>query len=237
MLNSVWATRGMVVAPHALAAQSGLAVLRDGGNAIEAMVAAAASIAMVYPHMNSIGGDAFWLVLPPAGAPFAIEACGPAAQAASIDWYRARGQDAIPSRGAAAANTMAGTIGGWAAALQQSAGRFAGRLPLSRLLADAIAYGRDGFAVTPSQAAITAAKLPELQHQPGFDQAFLTEGAAPAAGSLMRRERLAVSLEQLARHGLDDFYRGDLRRPISPPIAPALSSRRRWRMGMASCST
>ncbi|HEX3170495.1 MAG TPA: gamma-glutamyltransferase, partial [Burkholderiales bacterium] len=63
--NSSWAARGMVVAPHALAAQAGLAVLRDGGNALEAMVAAAATISVVYPHMNGIGGDSFWLVQEP----------------------------------------------------------------------------------------------------------------------------------------------------------------------------
>ena len=61
MINSVRGTRGMAVAPHALAAQSALAVLREGGNAIEAMIAAAACIAVVYPHMNSIGGDGFWI--------------------------------------------------------------------------------------------------------------------------------------------------------------------------------
>jgi hypothetical protein len=63
MLNPTYSTHGMAVAPHALASQSALAILREGGNAIEAMVAAAASIAVVYPHMNSIGGDGFWLHL------------------------------------------------------------------------------------------------------------------------------------------------------------------------------
>src|SRR5882672_1777401 len=62
MTNPARGTRGMAVAPHSLAAQSALAILREGGNALEAMVAAAATIAVVYPHMNSIGGDAFWLI-------------------------------------------------------------------------------------------------------------------------------------------------------------------------------
>ena len=91
MLNSIRATRGMAVAPHALAAQAALAVLREGGNAIEAMIAAAASIAVVYPHMNSIGGDAFWLIHVPGEAPRAIDACGAAAANASIAWYAERG--------------------------------------------------------------------------------------------------------------------------------------------------
>ena len=63
--ESTFATRGMMVAPHALAAQSGLAILREGGTALEAMVAAAATISVVYPHMNGIGGDSFWLIHEP----------------------------------------------------------------------------------------------------------------------------------------------------------------------------
>ena len=85
MIHTISGTRGMAVAPHALASQSALAVLRDGGNAIEAMIAAAATIAVVYPHMNAIGGDSFWLLHVPGKAPGAIDASGAAAQAASID--------------------------------------------------------------------------------------------------------------------------------------------------------
>ena len=117
MLTAVRGRRGMAVAPHALAAQSALDVLREGGNAIEAMIAAAATIAVVYPHMNSIGGDSFWLMYTPGHAPGAIDACGAAAAQASIDWYRERGVEAaIPFRGGLAANTVAGTVAGWGAA-------------------------------------------------------------------------------------------------------------------------
>src|SRR5690242_20854718 len=101
---------GMAVAPQSLAAQSAVAVLRDGGNAIEAMVAAAASIAVVYPHMNSIGGDAFWLIHSPGETPRAIDACGAAAARASTSFYREQGLEAIPFRGGVAACTVAGTI-------------------------------------------------------------------------------------------------------------------------------
>src|SRR3954471_20598725 len=106
-------TRGMAVAPHSLAAQSALAVLREGGNALEAMEAAAASIAVVYPHMNSIGGDAFWLLQVPGHPPRSIDACGAAAARAPIDFYRERGLDSIPFRGGVAASTVAGTLSGW----------------------------------------------------------------------------------------------------------------------------
>ncbi|MFN6170536.1 MAG: gamma-glutamyltransferase, partial [Burkholderiales bacterium] len=83
MIESIRARRGMAVAPHALAAQSALGVLREGGNAVEEIVSSAATIAIVYPHMNSIGGDSFWLIAEPGQQPVAIEACGAAAASAS----------------------------------------------------------------------------------------------------------------------------------------------------------
>ncbi|MFY8064614.1 MAG: gamma-glutamyltransferase, partial [Usitatibacteraceae bacterium] len=144
MIESIRARRGMAVAPHALAAQSALGVLREGGNAVEAMVSAAATIAIVYPHMNSIGGDSFWLIAEPGQQPVAIEACGAAAASASIDWYRERGiTGAIPFRGGVAANTVAGTLSGWQAACAFSRRQLDGRLPVSRLLADAISYAEE----------------------------------------------------------------------------------------------
>src|SRR5262245_10442493 len=91
MTYTTRALRGMAVAPHALASQSALGVLREGGNALEAMIAAAATIPVVYPHMNSLGGDSFWLVHTPYSGVRGIDACGGAARAATIDWYKERG--------------------------------------------------------------------------------------------------------------------------------------------------
>ena len=121
MLNTTLAARGIAVAPHSLAAQSALAILREGGNAIEAMVAAAASIAVVYPHMNSLGGDGFWLIVPPEGEPVAIDASGPAGSLATLERYASMAR--IPTRGPQAAVTVAGTVGGWQEALAVSAER------------------------------------------------------------------------------------------------------------------
>lgn len=220
MINSVLATRGMAVAPHAAAAQSALAVLREGGNAIEAMIAAAATIAVVYPHMNSVGGDSFWLLHVPGEAPGAIDACGAAARQASRHWYAERGiTKAIPPRGGLAANTVAGTISGWGAAHALSRTALGGRMPLGRLLEDAIAYAREGTPVTTSQSRLTAAKLGELHAQPGFAETFLDAGAAPPAGSRFFQKRLADTLERLARAGTDDFYRGELARHMAEDLA------------------
>jgi len=208
MIQSNMAPLGMAVAPHHLASESALAVLRDGGNAIEAMVAAAATIAVVYPHMNGLGGDGFWLVLPPNGDPVAIDASGAAGSLATIDFYR--GERAIPHRGPAAALTVAGTVSGWQEALTLS-GELGGEpLPLPRLLRDAIRYAADGIPVTASQAAATAAKQHELAHQPGFAATFLPDGDAPRPGSRFTQPALAQTLSLLSEQGLDSFYRGEL---------------------------
>lgn len=217
--NPARGRHGMATAPNALAAQSAMAVLREGGNAVEAMVAAAATIAVVYPHMNSIGGDGFWLIARPGEAPRGLEACGAAAAAASIASYRERGLSAIPFRGGVAANTVAGTISGWDAALGYSREALGGRLPLERLLQDAIDYARHGIPVTLSQARCTAGKRDELAGIAGFADTFLPNGAAPETGSLFLQPRLAATLEQLARAGLDDFYRGDLAQSMAADLA------------------
>ena len=219
MIHSIRGTRGMAVAPHALAAQSALDVLRERGNALEAMIAAAATVAVVYPHMNGIGGDSFWLFHVPRRAPRGIDACGAAARSASIEWYAARGiTGSIPYRGGVAANTVAGAISGWGLAFSVSR-KWGGRLPLKRLLADAVHYAEHGVAVTNGQAANTAMKRGELESQPGFREAFLQGGSAPAAGSLFKQPRMAETLKRLARAGLDDFYRGKTARAIARDLA------------------
>jgi len=222
VFNSLRGSRGIAVAPHALAAQAALAVLREGGNAVEAMIAAAANIAVVYPHMNSIGGDAFWLIHVPGQAPRAIDACGAAAAAASIVWYAGRGiTKSIPFRGGIAANTVAGTVSGWNAAHEFSRNELGGKLPLDRLFADAIHHAEHGIAVTRSQNATTAAKLAGLKGVHGFDETYLVDGAPPKIGSVFLQQRLGATLRQLARAGLDDFYHGELAESLARDLAAA----------------
>ena len=218
MLNTPRSLRGMVTSPHHLASEAGLRVLREGGNAIEATVAMAASLAVVYPHMTGLGGDGFWLIASLDSDPIAIEACGGAAATATCEFYAAKGFDAIPARGPLAANTVAGTIAGWDAALNVS-GRLGGRLPLSRLVEDAVWYGENGFAVTESQAELTAAKLPELQNVPGFVTTFLPDGRLPFAGDIMKLPALARTLRRIGEFGAADFYRGDLAKSIATDLA------------------
>ncbi len=220
MLSTPRSFRGMVTAPHHLAAQAALRVLREGGNAIEAMIAAASTIAVVYPHMNSIGGDGFWIVAEPGKEPVGIDACGAAGAAVTPEFYRSRGHAQIPSRGPLAANTVAGTISGWGVA-HKIAQRWGGRLPLSRLLEDAIFYAKDGAPVTASQARFTAEKQAECMDAPGFADAFLAGGAAPDVGTRFRQAALGETLARIAAAGTDDFYRGELARRIAADLARA----------------
>jgi gamma-glutamyltranspeptidase/glutathione hydrolase len=206
-----------VAAPHAFAAAAGRDILAQGGDAIEAMVAMAAAISVLYPHNVSIGGDGFWLIREPGGRVRAIEACGYAGAGASIPAYRALGLDAVPLRGAKSALSVPGALGGWALALEFSRAR-GGRLPLSLLLEAALRRARDGYPVSASEARFDPRSDPDLVAAPGFADAFLVDGKPAEAGTLRRAPRLADTLEQLGRAGLADFYRGDIGREIAADL-------------------
>ncbi len=218
MLKTVMGRRGMVVAPHHLAASIGTDVLRDGGNAIEAMVASAAAIAVCYPHMNGLGGDNFWLIHSKGEAPVGIDACGASAGLSSIGFYRDQAMGAIPSRGPLAALTMAGAVSGWQKALEYSRKAWGGRIPLKRLLAPAIEYAREGVPVTQTLANNALAKLSELRDHPGFGNRYLADGQPIKFGELLTQPELASTLESLTHTGLDDFYRGDIARGLATEL-------------------
>ena len=218
MLNTPRARRGMVTSPHHLASEAGLRVLREGGNAIEATVAMAAALAVVYPHMTSIGGDGFWLVAALGKDPHAVEACGAAAAKASPELYAAAGHKSIPWRGPLAANTVAATISGWGAALEHSK-RFGGKLPLSRLVEDAVWHAENGFAVTGSQEELTRTKLAELKDAPNFAATFLLGGKVPREGQVIKLAALGATLKKLGKVGTEDFYRGNLAKSIAANLA------------------
>jgi gamma-glutamyltranspeptidase len=245
-LHTAGHRRGVVAAPHAAAAEAGRAIVAEGGNALEAMVAMAASIAAVYPHMNHIGGDGFWLVHEPRGRVRAIMAAGPAGTNARRELYRE--YETMPTRGPLAALTVPGAVGGWLLALE-AAKDFGGKLPLEVLLGAAIGQARDGYAVTKSQARLTREKLSELKDVPGFAEMFLINDAvarmsaaksgggvaasdphsaslhagydqrkSPEAGAVLKQPALAATLDHLAHAGLDDFYRGDVGREIAADL-------------------
>ncbi|NJM31577.1 MAG: gamma-glutamyltransferase family protein [Limnobacter sp.] len=218
MIHTKKTLGGLVVAPHHLAAQAGRDVLKEGGNAVQAMVTAAAVAATVYPHMNSIGGDGFWLIKPAGQAPQGIDASGPAAAQADAQYYISRGNPYIPSRGGLATLTVPGTLAGWEKALDFSRG-WGKKLPLSLLLEPAEHYARNGFVVSSSQARMGRKKISELQKIPGFAHTFYPTGFAPSDGDILRQPRLADTFSHLAQAGLRDFYQGDIARTLSHFLA------------------
>lgn len=222
MLHTTQATRGMTVAPHALAAEAGVAVLRDGGNAVEAAVAMAAALAALYPHMTGLGGDSFWLLAGPGEPVTAVDGSGACALGLDPVAWRER-FTVMPHRGPEAANTVAGAVSGWQAALNHSRRHWGGGMPLTRVLEDAIDYARGGAVVSASQARALANKGDELLRQPGFAASF----GSSHAGSLQHQPALARTLERLAQAGLEDFYRGELATAMASELASLGSPLRR----------
>ena len=214
-LHSAGHRRGVVCAPHFATVEAGRSILAEGGNALEAMLAMAASIAAVYPHMNHLGGDGFWLIREPTGRVRAIMAAGPAAMAAKPELYR--DHETMPTRGPLAALTVPGAIGGWMLA-REGAQAHGGKLPLKELLTPAIAQARNGYAVTRSQVRLTQENFSGLKDVPGFAAQFLVHGKVPELGAVLKQQAFAATLEHLIHAGLDDFYRGDVGREIAADL-------------------
>ncbi|OIJ18082.1 gamma-glutamyltransferase [Anaerobacillus alkalidiazotrophicus] len=216
------APSGMVTSPHYLATQAGMNILQNGGNAIEAAIAAAASISVVYPHMNGIGGDNFWLVYNAKKQELkGLNGSGRAGELATIDFYQKQKYETIPARGYLSANTVPGSVAGWDQAYQYSKSYLDGDIPWLELLQPAISYAKNGFPVTPSQAywtKINAEKSDEFRNLQRFDEfqnIFLKEnGLLYQAGELMMQHDLAVTLETIANEGSRAFYQGSIGKQI-----------------------
>lgn len=220
------APRGMVAAPHYLASQSGAAMLRAGGNAIDAAIAAAATIAVVYPHMNGLGGDNVWLIYDAqAGALKALCGIGRSARAATIDWYAERGVGgAIPSRGGLAALTVPGAVDGWWQAHQYSRAALGSPLGWADLLADAVAYARDGFSAADGQRT-PPPREPDLfgnEAPVGLRRGLwpLYHPDALRRGPLVQSD-LARTLAAISDGGAEAFYRGEVARRVVAAIREA----------------
>lgn len=213
----VLASRGMVSSPHYLASASGLDVLRRGGSAVDAAIAVNATLCVVYPHMAGVGGDGFWLISEPeTGGVQALHAAGPAAQAATRDYYRERGcTDRIPERGPLAALTLPGVVDGWRVAHERH-----GRLPWAELFADAINYARDGMAIARSLADWLADDADILQQHPDTARVYLPEGKPQREGARLIQSDLAQTLEQIATKGARaGFYEGDVAKRICEALS------------------
>jgi gamma-glutamyltranspeptidase len=220
------APRGMVASPNLLASGSGVAALRAGGNALDAAIAAAATISVVYPHMNGVGGDNFWLIYDATTSRLtALCGAGRSARAASIEWYATRGiRDSIPSRGGPAAVTVPGVVDGWWQAHQYSTRSMGSALTWKSLLADAIAYAREGFSASDGQRVAPPREpdlfgptaIPEIKR----DLWPLYHPDVLAQGPLVQRD-LALTLEAVRDGGPDAFYGGDIAQRIAAAAGQA----------------
>ncbi|MBA3854869.1 MAG: gamma-glutamyltransferase, partial [Gemmatimonas sp.] len=207
--STVYAPQGMVATSQPLASAAALEVLRTGGNAIDAAVAASAVLGVTEPHMTGIGGDMFAIVwLAKEQRLVAINASGRAGSRMLRDTLIARGFRAGSQQGAMSV-TVPGALAGWNMLL-----RTHGTRSLREMLQPAIRYARDGFPVTPIIAAQWAEQTDLLQRDSAAAATYLPGGRAPRAGEWFRNPDLARTMQAIADSGVAHFYTGALGRRI-----------------------
>lgn len=211
--SMVLAQKGVVCTSQSLASATGLAILRRGGNAFDAAVGAAAVLNVVEPMSTGIGGDMFVLAWPAReGRLVGLNGSGRSASTATVERFREKGYQRIPTFGADAV-TVPGAFDGWVTLLEKY-----GKLPLNVVLEDAIRYAEEGFPVTEI---IAENWRGGLRHRdiPEFRETYLIrtgEGyRTPRVGEVFRQPDLARTLRRLAEGGRDEFYRGKLAREIA----------------------
>ena len=203
--STVYAPNGAVATSQPLASAAGLQVLRQGGNAVDAAVAAAAVLSVTEPHMTGIGGDMFAIVwLAREQKLVALNASGRAGSLMTRETLQARGFRAGSQQGVMSV-TVPGALAGWDMLL-----RTHGKRTLAQALQPAIAYARDGFPVSPIIAAQWANETSFLQRDSAAAATYLLGGRAPKAGEWFRNPDLARTLQEIADKGIGTFYGGAL---------------------------
>jgi len=201
--SPVRSMNGMAATSHPLATAAALGVLRDGGNAMDAAVAACAVQCVVEPQSTGIGGDCFVLYAPSGGAEVvAFNGSGRAPAAANAAWYREHGIETIAQQSPHAV-TIPGAVDAWAQLLADHGSR-----ELGKLLQPAISYARDGYPVHDRVAADWAASHDLLRRDVTAARTFLPGGAPPRVGDVHTQPALAAALERIAVRGRDGFYSG-----------------------------
>ena len=211
-----FATRSEVIAPeamaatsHPLATQIALDVMRRGGSAVDAAIAANAALGLMEPTGNGIGGDFFAIVWDPKTAKLhGYNGSGRSPKSLSLKWFQDKGYTAIPPHGPLPV-TVPGAVDGWFALH----GRF-GKLPMADVLQPTVDYARKGHPVHETIAYYWNRSVPVLSKWPGFTEQFTVDGRAPRKNEMWRNPNLANTLETIGREGRDAFYKGDIARPI-----------------------
>lgn len=209
MNRSVIGSDTMVVSPHYLASAAGARILEQGGNAFDAAVAVSACLAVVYPHMTSIGGDSFWLTYhEDEKAVRGYNASGRAGYGASLQAYADLSE--IPRRGIRSIVTVPGMVDGWHAVHSEY-----GRLAWGDVLAPAIHYAEHGFPMTQDQFSNAAQHAATLAETPETAAIYLPGGKPAAAGERFKQLEMARTLKRIAEHGRDEFYKGKTAKEIA----------------------
>lgn len=214
--SNLIARNGMVATSQPLAAQAGLAVLQAGGNAVDAAIAAVATLCVVEPTSTGIGGDAFALIwMAQEGQLFGLNASGPAPAGLTAEVVRSQGHTTFPTLGALPV-TVPGALRGWQLALE----RF-GTLGLDTLLQRPIQYARDGFPVSQRIARAWGLSAEKMSTQADSRRVWLPGGRTPRAGEIFSNPEFAATLQTIAAQGYDAFYRGKVARQIANCVQEA----------------
>ena len=207
--SAVLARHGMVATSQPLAAQAGLRILQQGGNAIDAAVATAAVLNVVEPMSTGIGGDMFAIVYLARTQELAgLNGSGRSGYAASIDFFTRQGMKAVPTTGVHSVS-VPGAVDGWETLLKKY-----GTMSLTQVLQPAIDYAEKGFPVSEVIAATWEQSVEKLKAHPDTARTYLVEGRAPRVGEIFVQPNLANSLRKIASGGSDAFYRGDIGQEI-----------------------
>jgi gamma-glutamyltranspeptidase/glutathione hydrolase len=206
---------GMVCTSHPAASSAGLELLRAGGNAMDAAIAAVAVQCVVEPHMTGIGGDCFALFSRMGEAPVAIDGSGRAPAAADVSWYAERGFKDIPPESPHAV-TIPGAIAAWCRLNADY-----GKKSMAEILAPAIRLAEGGMRVTPRVAWDWGRQVARLSHDPDARNLFLPGGRAPEVGDLFRNPALAGTLRKIAEKGPQAFYEGEVARSLTRKLRRA----------------
>ncbi|MGH8193954.1 MAG: gamma-glutamyltransferase, partial [Woeseiaceae bacterium] len=207
--SEVIAIQGMAATSQPLATQVALDILKAGGSAVDAAIAANATLGLMEPTGSGIGGDLFAIVWDAEKETLAgLNASGRSPKSLTLEYFRERGLEQIPYLGPLPVS-VPGAVDGWF----ELHDRY-GRLPMAKLLAPAIRYAREGFPVSELIASGWEANAEMRKQYPGFSETFMPGGEAPNKGDVFRNPRLADTYEQIAADGRDAFYKGDIARRI-----------------------
>ena len=215
--GETFASRSEVIAPHGMAATSqplatqiALDVLKAGGSAVDAAIAANAALGLMEPVGCGIGGDLFAIVWDAdEGELSGLNASGRSPASLTLEYFEEQGLESIPALGPLPVS-VPGAVDGWFELHERY-----GRLPMKEILAPAIRYAREGFPVSELIAYYWQRNAEYLKDFPGFAETFMPDGRAPRKGEMFRNPRLAGTYEKLAEQGRDVFYRGEMAREIA----------------------